>query len=758
MTIRVMNNYFIQIFVFFILFGSSVAAIAIELSNESKKKLPVFIEADLIKGYPQQELEAIGKAKLQRGDQVLSAEHVKYFPTTKDAVIEGKLKFERENDVLEGTYLRLNLESITGELGQPSYFLKEGGGRGSGNLFLFEGEDHYRLKKGSYTTCPVGNNDWFIRAEDLEIDNEEEIGTARHVRVLFKDVPILYLPWLNFSYSGKRKTGFLAPVVGNTARSGAEISLPFYWNIAPNYDATITPRAMSKRGIMLENEFRYIGERLGGLAHFDILPADLITDKTRYGIFLNHNQYLGRGWSGNIDYNLVSDRDFFRDLGVNVGATSRTNLLQQLTTSYNSNLGHNGAINFTGLVQNFQTLQDPRAPITPPYKRLPQFSLTASQRDIYGFDLDLTSIWTNFYFETQHFPDGTRLSLADGLRLVMFPSVSMPLQTSFGYIKPKVSLHHTRYDLNEPVSENGDKNLTRTLPMFSLDSGVVFERDITFRKEGFVQTLEPRIYYLYVPFRNQDDRIFPNFESAEMDFSFAQIFTENRFSGHDRINDANEITFALTSRLIESTTGNERLRLAAGQRIRFADRNVVLGTQQQQTTSDKSDFIAAITGRITPTITTDTSVQLDQSELRTEKIRTGISYHPEPGKVFNLGYRFTRGIPGLVQTNPFFLPPGVGLEQVDASTQWPFLKNWQGMASVNYSLKDEKLLAGLIGIEYNACCWSLRVVLNRFITATERTSTTFFVQLELNGLMRIGNNPLRVLRQGIPGYTRTSEQ
>lgn len=751
-----MNNYFIQILVSFILFGLSVVAIAAEQINASEKELPVFIEADLIKGYPHQEIEAIGKAKLQRGDQVISAEHMKYLPATKDAMIESKVHLEREKDVLDGTHLRLNLESLRGQLGQPSYYLKEGGGRGGGSLFLFEGEDHYRLKKGSYTTCPAGNDDWFIRAKDLEIDQEKEIGTARHASVAFKDVPLLYLPWINFSTSGKRKTGFLAPVMGNTARSGVEVSLPFYWNIAPNYDATITPRAMSKRGIMFENEFRYMGEALGGKALFDILPDDLITNKTRYGVFLNHAQYLGKGWTGNLDYSVVSDRDFFRDLGTNVGLTSRTNLLQQATTSYNGSWGHNGTINFTTLVQNFQTLQDPRSLITPPYKRLPQFSVAASQRDIYGLDFDFTSIWTNFYFETQRLPDGQKLSLADGLRLVLNPSVSMPLQTAFGYIKPKVSLHHTRYDLNEPVSENGDANLTRTVPLFSVDSGVVFERDTIFRKESFVQTLEPRIYYLYVPFRNQDDRIFPNFESAEMDFSFAQIFTENRFSGHDRINDANEITLAITSRLIESTTGNERLRLAAGQRVRFENRDVVLSTQQ--TTSNKSDFIAAISGRITPVITTDTSVQVDEGGFRTEKIRAGVSYHPEPGKVLNLGYRYTRGVPGVEQTNLLFPVPGAGLEQVDASTQWPFLRNWQGMASINYSLKDDKLLAGLIGIEYNSCCWSLRMVLNRFITATQRTSTAFFVQLELNGLMRIGNNPLRVLRQGIPGYARTSEQ
>lgn len=753
-----MNTHFIQFFIFLVLLSLSAATLASEQPIKPKKKPPVHLEADQIEGYPQREIEAKGNVRLQREDQVLSAERMKYFPETGDVVVEDKVHIEREKDIVEGTHLRLNLESRRGELGQPIYFLKEGEGRGSGSLFLFEGKDHYRLKQGQYTTCPVGNNDWFIRVDELEIDHEKQIGTARHASVLFKDVPILYLPWLNFSYSGKRKTGFLAPVLGNTARSGAEISLPFYWNIAPNYDATITPRAMSKRGIMLNNEFRYMGETLGGQALFDILPDDLITDETRYGLFMSHAQYLGKGWSGHLDYNLVSDRDFFRDLANNVGSTSRTNLLQQASTSYNSHLGPNGAINFTALVQNFQTIQDPRALITPPFKRLPQFSLTASQSNIFGVDLDFTGLWTHFVHEGQRTPDGQRIQLPEGLRSVFFPSISVPLQTAFGYIKPKVGLHHTRYNLYEPVSENGDANLNRTLPIFSLDTGVVFERDTMFRKESFVQTLEPRVYYLYVPFRNQDDRVFPNFDSAEMDFSFAQIFTENRFSGHDRINDANEITFALTSRLIESATGNERLRLAAGQRIRFTDRRVVLGSQQQQTTSDKSDFIAAITGRLTPVITTDTSVQIDQNKLRMEKIRTGVSYHPEPGKVFNLGYRFTRGIPGLVQTNPFFLPPGVGLEQVDASTQWPFLKNWQGMASVNYSLKDDKLLAGLVGVEYNACCWSLRMVLNRFITATERTSTSFFVQLELNGLMRIGNNPIRVLQQGIPGYTRTSEQ
>lgn len=687
---------------------------------------PIYIDADQIDGYYQQEIEATGNVRVRRGDQVLTADRIKYYQDTEDLEVEGNILLERVDDILQGSYLQLNLQTEIGELTDPRYFIKDGSGRGSGNLLLLEGEDHYRLKKGNYTTCPVDNDDWYILADDLSIDNEKQVGTARSVMVRFKDVPILYVPWMNFSLSGQRKTGLLAPVIGNTARSGAEVSIPFYWNIAPNYDATIAPRYMSKRGLMFNNEFRYLKPTLGGQLFFDLLPDDTVTNSTRYAVALNHTHWLGSGWFGALHYNRVSDDNYFRDLSNNIAFTSQTNLLQQATASYYSGLGRDGSLMFNALLQQFQTIQDPRARIISPYKRLPQFMLNAIKRNVYGLDFDFAGSWTNF----------SHPSLQHGLRLALYPSISMPLQTSYGYIKPRVALHHTRYNLNRPTA-TGEKHPSRTLPILSLDSGLVFERDTTMWNENFVQTIEPRLFYVFTPYKDQN--FLPNFDSAEMDFSFAQIFTERRFSGEDRINDSNEITLALTSRMIQSATGNERLRFSVGQKVRFRERRLVLG---DQATSTKSDFIAELSGSLSPYITTDAGIQLNQNNFLTEKVRTGISYHPAPGKVINAGYRYTRDV----------------FEQVDISTQWPFRKNWQGMASVNYSLKDDRLLAGLLGLEYNACCWSLRLVANRFATAEQKTSTAVFVQLELNGLMKIGTNPIRVLQQGIPGYTRTSLQ
>jgi LPS-assembly protein len=708
-------------------------SVPVELVVIPQKK-PVFIEADRIHGYYEQEIEAIGEVELRREDNTLTADRMKYFQTTDDAEAEGNVRIEGPTKVLEGTDLQINLETEVGHMSAPSYFLKDGSGRGSGNVLFFEGKDKFRLEGGSYTTCPIDNDDWYILADDLEIDNAKQIGTARNVTMRFKDVPIFYLPWMDFSYSGKRKTGVLAPIFGNTARSGADLAIPFYLNIAPNIDATIAPRLMSKRGFMLNNELRYLGRSFQGRVLADVLPTDIDTNETRYGVSFAHNQYLGRGWQSSLNFNRVSDDRFLRDLTNNLAQTSRTNLLQQGVVSYNGGLGAGGSLSFTGLVQRFQTLQDPRAPFVPPYKRLPQLSLGAIKRNVAGMDLGLASSWTNFSHPT----------LVNGKRFTLFPNVSVPMHNAFGYITPKVGLHYTRYDLSDSVRARG-KNLDRTIPILSLDSGVVFDRNMAVNGKRFIQTLEPRAFYVYVPYTDQS--FLPNFDSAESDFSFAQMLTENRFSGSDRINDANQVTLALTSRLLEPDTGIERLRVAVGQQFRFTDRRVILGSNQ--VTSRKADFIAALAGRLTREISTDINIQLDQKSLRTEKIRAGISYQPELGKVINLGYRFTRDV--REQVNIDLLDTSI--KQVDTSIQWPFFSNWHTVARVNYSLKDDRLLAGLAGFEYISCCWKLRVVLQKLTTATQRTTTAVFVQLELNGLMEIGSNPLRVLQQSIPGYT-----
>ena len=731
-----MNIQCLQIIsILFILLALPLAGLCDELSTQVEseqksiikpQKKPVFIEADRITGYYKQETEATGNAELHHEDKILTADRMKYFQATDDTEVEGNVRLERPKDILKGDDLQFNLQTEEGRMSEPRYYIKDGKGRGAGSLLLFEGKDNYRLKETSYTTCPEGNHDWYIRAKELEIDNKKEVGTARSVSVMFKDTPILYSPWIDFSYSGKRKSGLLAPVAGYNVKTGFDVALPFYLNIAPNIDATIAPRIMTMRGFLLSNELRYMGNNnMNGHLLFDILPHDINTNQTRWGILYTHTQNIGKGWQGFLNYNQVSDDRYFRELTPNLAQTSLTNLSQQGGVTYNGRLGANGTISFTGFAQRFQTIQDPLALFVSPYERLPHFSMNAIKRNVGKMDFELNGSWTNFYHPTE----------VDGKRLVFYPNVSVPLRNEYGFIIPKFGLHYTNYSLDKAPVEATHKgeNIDRTIPIFSLDSGIAFDRHLDLGGRKFVQTLEPRVFYTYVPYRNQS--YLPNFDSAVNDFSFAQMLTENRFSGGDRINDANRVVVALTSHFVEQETGIERLRLAVGQQVNFTDPRIQL--LPPQVTSGKSDFIAAISGRLTQHISTDSNIQMDESKLWIEKVRTGISYQPDAGKVLNLGYRFTRDV----------------IEQVDTSLQWPIAGNWHAVTRVNYSLKDDKILAGLAGLEYNACCWALRFVMQRLTTATQTTTTAVFVQLELKGLMGIGNNPLQVLQQSIPGYT-----
>lgn len=693
--------------------------------TETAKDKPVFIAAESLRGHTEKEIEAIGRAELTSEDRFISADRMKYHQDTEDAEAEGGVRVERRGDILEGSRLKFNLATETGELDNPRYSLRDTSSRGYAGSVLFEGENQYRLRQATYTTCPAGEDDWLLQVDDMEIDNTQKMGTGRKVKLTFKDVPILYTPWLNFSFSGQRKTGLLAPLYGYNVRTGIDITFPFYWNIAPNYDATISARAMSKRGVALNSEFRYLGRTGDATLLADILPRDFQTEETRYRVSYGQNQILGKGFYSRLDYNRVSDDFYFRDLGNNLNVTSRVNLLQQALLGYNRNLGNNGTLNVVALGQQFQTIQDPLAPVTAPYKRLPQVQVTVNKPEILGADLNLVSSWTNFSHPT----------LINGNRVVFFPSISYPMRSAFGYITPKVGIHHTRYYLD---AGTGPDNPTRTLPLLSLDSSLMFERQMQLGGERFTQTLEPRLFYVYVPYRNQDN--LPNFDSGKTDFSFAQMLTENRFSGSDRINDANQVTFALTSRFIEPGSGKERFRLAAGQQLSFKDRRITLDTPS--TVPRRPDFIGAVTGFITPTISTDSSVQFDQKHFTAEVVRSGLSYRPEPGRVVNFGYRFTRDV----------------LHQVDASSQWRWSERWQTVARLNYSLQDSRILEGLAGLEYNACCWSLRFVVQHLTLATQRTTTAAFLQLELNGLMQIGSNPLQVLQRSIPGYTLIGSQ
>ncbi len=690
-------------------------------SPKNYDETPVFISAQRLEGKKGNQVEAIGEAELRNRGQAISADHMLYFQSSKDVVADGAVRVEQDGNVIRSPHLQLNLDSNIGVMTQPVFHFGDNHARGDADTLYMKGRQNYILRNVTYTTCPADKDDWLLKVRELEIDRSRQIGVAHSARVEFMGVPILYTPWMDFALSDQRKSGFLGPVFGSTVQGGSELTLPYYWNIAPNRDATLAPRVMTKRGLLLNNELRYMEPAYSGEAHLDVLPGDRLANRTRSRLALTHAQNFGHGLSGSINLNEVSDDAYFRDLSDAVSGTSQTNLVREGVLSYGG-----GWWNTAVRAQSFQTLQDPAAPVVEPYHRLPQISAGA-QRTFSKANVALAGEFVDFRHPT----------LVNGRRLVLYPSVSYPLiaEPAF-YLTPKFGLHNTYYTMGANNS-GALPNTTRTVPLFSLDSGITLERDWSLAGQNFEQTLEPRAYYVYIPYRDQN--MLPNFDSAQADFSFAQMFTENRFFGSDRIGDANQVTLALTSRLLEPDSGAERIRVAIGQRFSASTPQVNLVAPTD--TNNKSDILLAVSGRVTRAWSLDSIFQYNPNQTHSEKFNAAARYQPESGKVLNLGYRFTRN----------------SLRQVDLSTQWPLSGRWHAVARWNYSLQDSRILEALTGLEYNEKCWTVRLVAQRFATAIQQVATGFFVQLELNDLIMVGPDPLSLLRQSIPGYAKSNE-
>lgn len=695
------------------------------------ERLPVFIDADQIQGHQETDVEATGSARLRTRDKALFADWLLYKSPDNEVEASGNVRLEQNGDVFRGTRLKLNVDTDQGYLQEPVFSLAAQGGRGDAKEFIFTGENRYRVDQGRYTTCGPGQDDWFIRAKDLDLNRNTDIGTARDATVMFMDTPILYLPWMDFPLSHNRKSGFLSPTFATSGKSGAEFSIPYYWNIAPNRDATVTPHVMSRRGLMIGSEFRYLEREYNGELRFEALPNDQVSDRDRYAVFARHRQQLGP-WGLQLNAQRVSDDNYFRDLSTQIQATSRTLLPREAIATRGGALGPNGVWGFTGHVQKWQTLQDPQAPLTPPYDRMPQLSVTTNSYDILNTDVNFIGNYVEFRHPT----------LVNASRAVAYPSISLPLQTSYAHLTPKLGLHHTRYDIGSNAAAANPAspftNQTRSVPIFSTESGVVFERNAAFFGTGYLQTLEPKLMYVYIPYRDQSR--LPNFESGVSDINFATIFSENQFSGHDRINDANQLTLGVTSRLLDPKSGIEQLRIGLAQRFYFKEQEVTLPGVPVRTTNS-SDMLAALQGRLTRDLIAETAIQYNNEFSETRKLTVGARYQPDVGKVLNAGYRFTRGV----------------LENIDVSAQWPIVRGWTGVGRMNYSLRDGRLAEGLAGFEYNGDCWVFRLVSYSVAVGTGNSSRSIFAQLELNGVARVGSNPLDVLRQNITGYTRINE-
>jgi len=689
---------------------------------DAKPKLPAVIEADKLVGQKENQIEATGDATIQQGGQSIRADRLLYQQNSQEVEAQGSVVLKQNGNTMSGPRLQFNMENGAGLMEKPQFYLNDSGANGGAEALHIQDSQHYLLDKATYTTCPADDQDWYLSLNKLEIDRERQIGTAWGATLRFKSVPILYSPWMDFALNNQSKSGFLSPIYGATSTGGNELTVPFYWSIAPNFDATIAPRYMTKRGLMLNNEFRYLEQSYRGVVEANVLPDDKLTNRSRELYALLHNQSFTDNLTGYVNATRVSDNAYFVDLGNSVNVTSQANLLQEAGMNY---AGYRW--NSTLRVQRFQTLQDPAAPIIPPYARMPQ--LTIGTQQIHSkFNLAFAGEYVEFSHPT----------LVNGSRLVINPSASYPLiRNTASYVTPKLALHSTYYAMGANNVANMP-DATRTLPIFSVDSGVAFERESNMFSGDYIQTFEPRAYYVYIPYKNQS--ALPNYDSALADFNFTQIFTENRFSGSDRIGDADQITLAATSRLLDQNSGAERLKIMLGERFSLRTPQVNLNTPASS--SGKSDILLTATGKASRKWSLDSEFQFDPNQSHIQLFNVAAHYLPEAGKVLNMGYRFQRNT----------------LRQVDLSTQWPLFNRWHMLGRWNYSLQDSRILEAIAGLEYTQSCWTLRFVTQRFATTALQTNTSFFVQLDLNELIRVGSDPLGMLKQSVPGYSNVNDE
>jgi LPS-assembly protein len=717
-------------------------------------QLPTFIAADHIAGKTDVEVVAEGNVDMRKRNSILQSDRLTYWQATDEVEAEGNVRLSRDGDRVQGPKMRMKMGESTGFFEQPEYNIrriKTGSaatlwtgteprlsadlttGRGSATRMEFEGEGKYRLTDATYSTCtPAAGTDpdWFARTSDLRLDYDREVGTARNATLYFKGAPILYSPWLSFSLNNERKSGLLTPTAGSTSSGGVEFTQPFYWNIGPNMDATIAPRIMAKRGTLWNGEYRYLQPNYAGEMQGKYLPNDKLVHARRYSYSLTHRQTLAYGVGATLDLNGASDDTYFSDLATGSSQISQTNLLRQGTLSYSG-----GWWSANLLAQSYQTLQDPSLPpVAEPYRRLPQLTVNANRSDLpFGMNFAFSGEHVNFRSPT----------LVEGRRFTLYPQLSLPLQTEILSITPKIGLHSTRYSLDHQAAGTPDK-ISRSLPIFSVDSGVTFERDVNWLGTALTQTLEPRVYYLYIPVRDQSQ--IPVFDSALTGFDFAQIFGENRYGGGDRIGDANQATVMLTSRLLDPETGAETIRAAFGQRFYFSTQKV--GLPGEVLRSDRqTDFLGSFSGRILPKTYADLGLQYNPRLNQMERFNIGGRYQPDVGKVLNAGYRYTRDQIGQV-----------GLGQIDISGQWPIFGGWHAVGRFNYSTKDRRMIESVAGLEYDGGCWVGRVVFQRLATQTQQSNTALLFQLELNGFAKVGSNPLDILKRNVPGYGVINQQ
>jgi LPS-assembly protein len=675
--------------------------------------------ADTATASPDRIFTLSGNAIIRYGDQQIQASDITFRQGSGEIEASGGIRLAGPNMVVSGDNALLQTQQQRGSVKQINYAIPGQHARGGASVLNLEGAYRQRLEQATFTTCAPGNQDWLLSAREVELDHTEGTGVARGAKITFKQIPILYTPYISFPLDERRKTGLLFPKVGTSGETGVDISVPWYWNIAPNRDATITPRLMTDRGVMLGGQFRFLTRHSNGIVSAEYLPSDdKYSGQDRSLVTLRHNANPGARLETSIIASDVSDRDYFDDLGNNLVQTSQTSLERTARATY-----HGQEWKLGMMVQDFQNLDSTLASDKRPYRQLPQILLDINPgRPVLG-------VTATAHAEVNYFTHSDS-SVVTGTRLDVQPRISLPVRRAGWYVEPAVGLRHTAYTLDNTAHTDP----TRTTPVVSLDAGSFFERSGSWGNKPYIQTLEPRLFYLYVPEKDQSD--LPVFDTGNYDFNFWTLFRDNRFNGPDRMGDANQLALALSTRFLNPATGRQLLSASVGSLLYFRDRTVTLPDETVELETS-SDLIGELDLTLAHHWTARAEVLWNTRDSHTERNNYRLQYRPGPRQLINLGYRFRDTIQ----------------EQADISFLWPLGRSWHAVGRWYVDLDSKNTVEALAGLGYESCCWGVQLVGRSYINSGGDDHTTaIYLQLELKGLGSLGTSIDDALERGILGY------
>ncbi len=737
--------------------------------GEAARRLPVVIQADSVRSQPDLQTVAEGKVEFRRGGTVIKADRLSYDTAQDLAGATGHVRVSRDGAVYSGPELQLRVQRFEGYFLQPEFEFTLLGAGGSAERIDFIDTARSRATLAQYTSCPRDGPQepaWVLRADSVKLDLDTNEGVAEGAVLRFLGLPILALPSLSFPLSDSRRSGWLPPSVNTDNRSGVELAVPYYWNIAPNRDATLTPRFITRRGLGLDSELRYLEARDEGKVALDWLPNDRVVKRSREAVQWLHEGHNGQGLRYSADMVRVSDDEWWKDFP-NAGRSLTARLLPlraAVQQSFNV-AGGNGLV-YARAVQ-WQVLQGSDAAVVSPYERTPQVGLRL------GGGGDRTGGW-QYAAETEYnrftLPGGTaaQAGRVGGERVHVLGHVSYPMREPGWWVVPRVSVNAAAY-------RDAGNRASRVIPTLSIDAGFELERSTEAFGRAVQQTLEPRVLYVRTPYRAQSQ--LPNYDAAVKDFNFVSIYTDNQFSGIDRVSDAHQLTAGVTTRFVDAVTGAEALRLGLVQRYLFRAQRVTAkadGSPDGAPLEQRfSDALLLGSSSVFPAWTLDAAVQYSPDLQRSVRSILGARYSPGPLRTLSTTYRLARGLSEQLEMGwqwPVFSSAAAvadltALRRTASATAsasagggGPCTGTWYSVGRVNYSLKDSRITDSVLGLEYDAGCWIGRFVAERLSTGRSEATTRLMLQLELVGLSRIGSNPLKVLKDNIPGYRLLREE